>query len=416
MDNFTTLSQRLLNRAPQIGIVLAGQLVNDAWRTLQARRDWSWRRRSHTFAPPTLYQEGAASTNSAIGSPTLVTGVNTTWTSDMIGRQIRIGGLLYPYYTIIGWLSATAILIDQPWAGTDVTNGPYQILKCYFEVPSDFGYWEVVASLKDSYRVYHQATEDELALYDPQRTNQGQTYGIAFFDFSSTYGGVVGPVIPVTSPTSPSPISTTTSGYSYPASATFIVQVVTGGVTGVATFQWIRAGQTSFQPTIITDTSPQDLSDGVQVYWPDTQTYVSGDLFVINCIPMITEGVPRYEFWPAPTYSQYLYSSVYFAKEFDLTPQAPTLPPPIANRGEVLLELALEKCAQFPGQDLDHANPYYSLQLAKYHFEKSEMMIEDLLSNDQNIAISNISYESFPFLGPWADGGYRQSHSPYLNG
>lgn len=437
-DNFITLSNRLLNRAPSIGIVLAGQLINDSWQAFQARRDWSWRRKSSTFAPPTLYSFGWASTNVSTGNATLITGMNTAWTPTMIGSQIRIGGLLYPYYTIIAYISPTALLIDQPWAGVDVTAQAYQILQCYYPVPADFGYFEVVVSIKDGYRLYTQLTEAELAVCDPQRSTQGQTYAVAFRDFSSNYGGVVGPVIAVTSPSDPTPISTTTLGFSYPTNATYIVQVVVGGVTGTATFQWMRAGQSTWQPIQVTSDQPQDLSDGVQVYWPDinlgltwnqatkswdsyTQTwnslgsaYVAGDLFIINCQALVTSGVPRYELWPAPTYAGYLYPFIYFTKETALTAQNPTLPPPVANRGEILLEMALEKCATFPGQDIDHPNPYFSLQLATYHRARYEEMLIPFENNDQNIAISNITWADWPFAGPWEDGHWQATHAPFL--
>ncbi len=414
MDNFHTLSQRLQLRAPMVGNVLAGQLVNDAWRTLQARKDWSWRRRSGTFAPPTLYNAGFVSTNVSAGNATLITGVGTNWDPTMIGRQIRAGGLLYPYYTVIGVLSPTQLLIDQPWAGPDITAQAYQILQCYFPVPEDFGYFEVAVSIKDGYRLFLQVTQEELALMDPQRTDQGQTYAVAYRDFSSNYGGIIGPVIGVTSPTDPAPISTTTLGYSYPANASYIIQVVTPGISGTSTFQWLRAGQLAFQGPFTTSDQPQDLSDGVQIYWPDVVSYVSGDLFVINAQALVTQGVPRYELWPAPTFSGYLYPYIYFTKELDLNAQTPTLPPPVASRGELLLEMALEKCATFPGASAESPNPYFNLQLANYHRERYEQMFVDFENNDQNIGVSNITYNDFPYAGPWADGRWMQSHSPFL--
>ncbi len=416
MDNFTTLTNRLLSRAPAIGPVLAGQLVNDSWHTLQARKDWAWRRKSGVFAPPTSYNAGQVSTNVATGNANLITGVNTAWTSDMVGRQIRVAGLNFPYFTILAWLSPTAILIDSPWVGPDVAGQAYQIIKIYYEVPADFGYFEVAYSIKDAYRLWTQGTEAELALLDPQRSTQGQTYATAFYDFSPNFGGTVGPAFGVTSPTDPAPISTTTTGFSYPSNASYIVQVVSGGISGTATWQWMRAGQLAFQGPFTSSDTPQDLSDGVQIYWPDSLNFVTGDLFVINCTALITEGVPRYELWPAPTYDTYLYPFIYFQKEYDLTVAAPTLPPPIANRGEILLELALEKCALFPGSDMDHPNMYYSLQLANYHHTRSETMIEDLLVNDQNIAISNLTYQEMPFAGPFADAHWMATHAPYLNG
>ncbi len=423
-DTFNSLWNRLQNRAA-VGPVLAQQLVNDSWHTLQAMEEWSWRRRSFTIAPPDLYQTGTVSTNVAAGNPFLLTGTGTVWTPEMIGRQIRLGGLLYPYYTITGWLSATQILIDQAWAGADVSDVTYQILQCYFPVPEDFGYFYLAVSIKDGYRIYTDLTQAELGLLDPQRTNQGQTYGIAMRDYTSQFGGIVGPVIPVTSPTDPVPISTTSFGFSYPANATYVVQVVNGGVSGVATFAWLRAGQTAFQPVQATSDQPIDLDSGVQIYWPLVQVYVAGDLFVINCVSQVSGAVPRYELWPAPTFSGYLYPCIYIAKEYDVTQQAPTLPPFVANRGELLLEMALEKCAMLPsymqeGQGTQ-ANPYYDLKLAAMHRAHWQDMLIDFRNNDQNVGINALGYQNLsyagPFAGPygvWFDGSWQQRHAPTM--
>lgn len=413
MDTFITLRSRLLNRAPEVGLALAGQLINDSWQTLQSRREWSFRRRHQTFAPPNIYTTGTATTNVGAGNPTLITGVGTTWTVSMIGRQIRIGGLLNPYYTIVGWLSATQILIDQPWAGDDVTAQTYQIIQIYYPVPSDFGYFYVAVSVKDGYRMWTNITEQDLALLDPQRTNQGQTYGIAFFDYTAEYSGVIGPVIPVAA-TGDAPISTTDTGYTYVTNATYIVQVVLGGVSGVATFRWMRSGQSSFQPTVLTSTSAQDLQDGVQIYWPAGLTFVANDLFVINAVSMVEQGAPRYELWPAPTYSGYLYPYIYIAKEYDLTDAQPTLPPFVANRGEVLIEMALEKAATYPGTT-DRPNPYFNLSLSKMHAAKAEQLLWDLERNDEEVGVTNITYQQYPFYpAPWMDGSWQASHAPFL--
>lgn len=417
MDDFNSLSSRLLSRCPNVGIELSRQLVNDSWQTLQAYREWSFRRRGGTFAPPNLYAVGSASTNVAIGAPTLITGLGTNWTQQMVGTQIRIGGLLYPFYTIVGWLSATALLIDQPWAGPDVVNQSYNILQCFYPVPADFNYFYTAVSIKDGYRLWTNVTEADLAIMDPQRTNFGQTYAVAFKDYSPTYGGVIGPVVPVTSPTDPAPISTTSVGFTYVANATYILQVVGGGVSGTATFQWMRAGQTAFQPVMITADTAQDLMDGVQVYWPDGVTYIANDIFIINCVSQIQAGVPRYELWPAPTFSGYLYPYIYISKESSLTVQQPQLPPFVANRGEVLLEMALQKCAEFPGADADHRNIYYDLRQAKYHGDKVRDMLIDLERNDEEVGVTNVDYQMYPYApSPWMDGQWQQTHSPFLNG
>lgn len=413
-DDFNSISNRLLNRCPAAGILLSQQMVNDAWKRLQARREWSWRRGSGIFAPPNLYQTGKASTNVATGSPTLISGSGTAWTPQMVGTQIRLGGLLYPYYTIVQYISPTALLIDQVWAGPDVSLVTYQILQCFFPVPADFNYFYTVVSIKDGYRLWTNITENDLSMLDPQRTNTGQTYATAFKDFTSNYGGTIGPVIRVGG-TGPSPVSTTTLGYSYVANATYIIQVVTGGISGTATFQWMRAGQTSFQGIVLTADSAQDMQDGVQIYWPDSASYVSGDIFIINTQAQITSGVPRYELWPAPTFNGYLYPYIYIRKEADVTPQQPQFPPFVANRGDVLLEMSLAQCARYPGADADHPNPYFNLKLADMHDTRSEYLINELERNDEEVGVSNIDFQIYPYYpSPWATGQWQQSHAPFL--
>jgi hypothetical protein len=331
----------------------------------------------------------------------------------MIGRQIRLGGLLYPYYSIVGWISATQILIDQPWAGADVVSQPYQILQIYYPVPDDFGYWDYIISVKDAYRLQVGVSQTTLALLDPQRTNQGQTYACSFRDYTPQFGGLIGPVVAVSAVGS-TPVSTTATGYSYVSNATYIIQVATSGISGVATFQWMRAGQTALQPAQTTSDQAQDLMDGVQIYWP-VGSYIAGDFFIINAQSLVTQSGPRFELWPGPTYQGYLYPYQYRAKEYDLTMDAPSLPPFVANRGEILLEMALASAARYPGADSEHQNVYFNLALAGVHEARSLNMIWDLERNDQEVDQTNIDYEQYPaYPAPWLDGSWQQSHSPFL--
>ena len=416
MDDYNTLSRRLLNRAPAVGIALTQQFINDSWHELQSMRAWSWRRGNSTFAPPSLYNTGYASSNSAIGQPTLITGTGTTWTPAMIGSQIRVGGLLYPFYTIVGWLSDTQVVIDQPWAGQDVTNQAYTIQQIYFPVPADFNYFldNCVVSIKDGYRLWTTLTQAEVDLMDPQRTNYGQTYAVVFRDYSTISAGVVYPALPLGAYAA-NPFSMTT-GYTYPASATYLIQIQTGGLTGTATFSWTRIGTTAgLSAPIVTRTYALSLSDGVQVYFPAGATWTSGNSWIINAQPTPMTGGPRYELWPGPTYSAYLYPYQYIKKEYDLTVQQPQLPPFIANRGEILLEMGLEKCSEFPGADAERPNPHYNLKQALYHREKVTNMLVDLERNDEEIGVTNISYEMYPmYPAPWSDGRWQQSHAPFL--
>jgi len=418
MDDYVSLYNRLLNRCPDVGAVLAGQFVNDAWHQLQGHRpEWSFRRRSSVFSPPTLYNQGLASTNSGVGAPTLITGLNTGWTPDMIGRQIRIGGLLYPFYTITGWLSATQLLIDKPWSGADVQAQSYTIQQNYFSVPDDFGFFYALVSIKDGYRLWTNLSQADIDLLDPQRTNFGQTYAAVFHDYAPIYGGTIGPAMALIPGTAASPVSTTTTGFTYPIDASYLIQISAGGVSGVATFQWLRMGQSTFSFPVVTDQFPIDLSDGVQVYFPDGGTnYQAGWLYIINCRSLVSVGTPRYELWPAPTFQAYLYPYVYIAKISDVTDAAPQLPPFIATRGEVLLEMALEKCSEFPGSDSMHPNIYHDLRQAQYHRGKWLDMLVDIEREDEEVGTSLVDYQKLPmYPGPWWTGQWQQSHAPFLN-
>ena len=417
MDDFNSLSNRLLNQCPAAGIFLARQFINDSWHELQARREWSWRRRSSgVFTPSSVYAVGTCSTNVGVGSPTLITGSGTTWTAAMVGTQIRVGGYLYPYYTITAVNSSTSLSIDSPWAGPDVSAQTYQILQCYFPVPSDFGYFEVILSPKDGYRINTTLTQMDLALRDPQRTNQGQTYCAVFRDYTQQYGGFVSAMIPVGA-TGAIPTSglNSSTGYTYVSSASYIIQVVGGGISGTATYQWMRVGQAGFTGPVTTNWAPQDLMDGVQVAWPQSVNYVANDLFIINAAANISSGVPRYELWPAPTYTSYLYPYIYIAREYDLTDSAPSLPYTIAYRGESLLEMALAKCSRFPGTDADHPNPYFSPVTALQHDTRAERLLDELEKNDEEIGVTRLDYDSYPFYpAPWLDASWQQTHAPFM--
>jgi hypothetical protein len=415
-DDFITLSSRLLSRVPAIGILLSQQFINDAWHQLQARRDWSWRRKDNQFSPPSIYNTGFASTNKASGQPNLITGNGTAWTPDMIGRQIRLNGMLFPYATIVGWVSSTGLLIDQPWTASEQTNVPYQIVKIYYSLPEDFGYFYNCWSPKDAYSLAtNKYTQADLSVLDPQRTSVGQTFAVVFKDFTPQYGGEVGSVIPVGA-TGPAPVSTTSTGFTYVADATYIVQVASGGTTGIATFRWMRTGQAGFTGPIVTSSDALDLMDGVQIYWP-VQTYVANDFFVINCESTVATSSQRVELWPGPTFPDYVYPYIYITQETDLTVNNPKLPPPIAARGEVLLEMALAKCASYPGPDAkpENRNPYFNMQLLTMHQGNVTDMLIDLERNDQEIGLSNITYQEYPMaIGPWMDGSFRQTHAPVL--
>jgi hypothetical protein len=413
-DNFTTLWRRLQLRAPSLGAPFAQDIIRDAFNQLAERREWSWAIGYSSFYPPT-YPSPGTTTVTALGGTLVVTSSAAYFTTDMVGKQIRIGQVTstaYPTYTILSYLGPTQVGIDKPWTGPDAVGLTFLVFQCYYPVPQDFQYFISMVNTTSNYRVWTDITQTLLDTYDPQRTNYGNSYATAYYDDTPSYSGVVGPVVQIIG-SGPAPISTTSVGYTYPQSSVYTVEIITGGTIGTATFQW-KQDSAAFSPVTTTpdDESAYFLSNGVAVYFP-AGTYVAGDLFVIQCSAVEVKGVPRYELWPRPIQTPYIYPFRYRKVPPPLTDDQPSLPSLIANRGDVILEMALARCAMWPGTDTTR-NPYYDLNLARMHEIKAETMINELEMKDDDTGVTNICYEDVDFYpAPWMDGKWLQRHAIY---
>jgi hypothetical protein len=409
VDDFNTLWNRLLLRAPAVGPGLAQDLVRDAFNQLAERRQWSWLIRSGAFYPSIFYQTG---TVAVTANDNTVTGSGTVWTQSFVGAQFRGGAppSSFPTYTITQVLSNISLLLDKPWAGPTSSGLGYQIFQCYFPVPGDFQYFYSIVNPTSNYRLWHNLTQAEIDLADPQRVQTGLTFAAAFYDYSSTYSGSISPTLQVHG-TGAAPVSTTATGFSFPQDSVYVVEITTGGASGTAVFTW-KQDSGAANPGILTSTTPIDLSNGVQVYFP-VGTYVVGDVFIIQCKAQTVSGVPRYELWPRPINTPYVYPFTYAAKLPALTPDQPQLPEFIARRGDVILEMALANCARFPGTDTMR-NAYYDLNLAVQHEVRAEKMVYELEKKDDDTATKDLTYQELDYMPmPFLDGSFLQTHAIY---
>jgi len=411
MDDYTSLWHRLqLRTGSGIGPDLAQDYIRDAFNQFVERREWSWLMRSSAFFPPVYATPG---TVAVAPNQTTVTGSGTSFDASLVGKQWRIGSAIatnYPTYTIAAVPSTTSLVLSQPWIGPTLTGMGYQLFQCYFPVPDDFQYFYSIVNATAAYRLWHNGTQAQLDIDDPQRIQVGISYKAAFYDYTSNYVGTVDPVLQVHG-SGASPISTTTVGYQYPSNSIYTVEITTGGASGVAVFKWKQDSGT-YTTGVTTSTTPLDLSNGVQVYFP-VGTYVNGDVFVIQAIAGVTSGVPRYELWPRPINAQYCYQFLYAAKLPDLSDERPQLPDFVARRGDVILEMALANCAKFPGTETTR-NPYFNLQAAQMHAAKAETLIYEMEKKDDDTAMKDLSFFTLPyFWGPYFDGAWNQNHAIY---
>lgn len=413
-DTFTTLWHRLLLRTGSgIGPDLAQDYIKDSFNQLAERREWSWLMKSSAFFPPVYSTPG---TIAVAPNQVTVTGTGTSFDASLVGKQFRVGSAVtssYPTYTISQVPSTTTLILSQPWIGPTLTGQTYSLFQCYFPVPDDFQYFYSIVNTTAAYRLWHNGTQAQLDIDDPQRIQVGISYKAAFYDYTNNYVGTVEPVLQVRG-SGAVPVATTTVGYQFPADSVYTVEITTGGASGVAVFKWKQDSGT-YTTGVTTSTTPLDLSNGVQVYFP-TGTYVLGDTFIIQAVSQTTSGVPRYELWPRPINAQYCYPFLYAAKLPDLTDESPQLPDFIARRGDVLLEMALAKAALFPGSETMR-NPYYSLQAAATHAAKAEALIYELEKKDDDTAMKDLTFFTLAYMfGPFMDGAWNQNHAIYAGG
>jgi hypothetical protein len=416
-NDFSSVWNNVLLRAP-VDPAQAQAFVKDAFQEFAERREWSWLIRNSTFAPPNLINTGTAT---ATPNTANVTGSGTNWNQTLIGRQFRFG-IYTPIYTISAVNSATSLVLDQPWIGQQQITQSYLIYQAYYPTPADFREWLTLKDVQNNFKLHTNIMQPQLDFWDPQRSQNQTPRCVSFLDYGGGLNGSqgnVGAILQV-SGSGPAPTATTTFGYSYPGSATYVVTISTGGNPGDGSlaFTWFRSsngvGTAVSPPQLVGDNNPINLSDGVQVYFPTALTaYVVGNVFVSNCAQDYTQSQvsPRYEMWPHPMTQLYYYPFLYVAKIPPFDENNPQLPPFV--RRDVILEKALEKCAMYPGVSADAPNPYFSLALAARHSAQYERYAMDLELKDDSTAIRDMVYQD---QTPWApmpfmDGSWLRDHA-----
>lgn len=182
IDTYAELWKRVQTFCPVAGPLMAQRWVIDAFRDLVDRRQWSWLIKQNQFILPQVYNDGTVTLTQ---NSTTVIGSGTTFTPAMVGRQFRIGNAT-PIYTIASYTSATAIDLELPWGGQSVAGSGYRIYLCYLTPPSDFHTFVSVWDPNFNWQLRLNITQEELNSWDAQRSNTGQAYLVASFDYGMT--------------------------------------------------------------------------------------------------------------------------------------------------------------------------------------------------------------------------------------
>jgi hypothetical protein len=123
-----------------------------------------------------------------------------------------------------------------------------------------------------------------------------------------------------------------------------------------------------------------------------------------------TPPTPRMEIWPH-VQEQYNLQFLYVALPTDITLSTVSLPRIIP--GNALLEMALTKCAQWPGASVEQPNPYFNLNLSLLHQKKADQMVAELERQDDELMMQDVRYVNWGNyeMAPWPySASFIQSH------
>ena len=406
-DSFSTLVGRVLLRCPMAGRFLAEDWVREAWYDICAPdHRWSWLYGFDQFLLPAEYETG---TVVVTRNSTTVTGTSTVWTTEMVGRQFRIGTTSV-IYTISSVESGTSLTLDKVWGGATASAQTYEIYLAYVTVPADFQSFISVWDPNFNWQLALDFSQNVLNAADAQRSNSGNAYLLAWRDYSTSSIGAVAQPVQVLG-TGPDPGSSGT--YTGPSNALFTVEITTGGAIGTAVYRWKKDGgsYTSGVTTDATSSVAQELQDGVSVYFP-TGTYVLGDIWIVRATAGSNAGLPRYEVWPHQK-ALYVYPFLYWKRPPDISASGVVIPYSIDNN--LILEMALAKAASWPGPSADKPNPFYRLELADRHERKAQQLLAQAQVKDAEIFMSDVVYQEatqMPFapIPALGDSDWLQKH------
>lgn len=406
LDTYSECWNRVILRAPSLSPALAQDFVTNAFRRLAERRRWSWLVKYGQFITPAVYSTG---TVDVFRDSDLIIGTGTSWDATMIGRQFRVG-LAAPIYTITNVTSPTNLQIDASFGGSTQQGITYSIYQCFYTVPDDFHQFVSLWDPAFNWQLMLNIDQSELNIVDAQRANVSNPYVVSFRDYTTAQVGIVGRPLQVLGNGNVPGASGTFTG---PASAVFTIEVTTGGIPGTAEYQW-KKGSGSYTTGVVTDGNgdAQELMDGIMVYWPTGLSYTDGDVFIIQATAVPNAGLPRYELWPHQQALK-VYPFLYESRPVDISDSGAVIPRYI--RGDVLVEMALEDVALWPGPSADKPNPHFNPKLAEYHGNKAENMIRWLETQDDDIWVQDIQYRypaiAWSMATPLGDARWLQSHA-----
>jgi hypothetical protein len=164
-------------------ILLAQRWVRDRYRKICDKHLWSFKVGRGAFGTSAVYNTGTITLTN--GSAT-VTGSGTTFTSGMVGRQLKVNGFIF---TISAFASTTSITIDETWLGATAAGNSYTIVTAYITpTETDFHAYYSVIDPSNNWKLHLGYDARILDRIDARRSSTGQPYIVAMAGVRNSSG------------------------------------------------------------------------------------------------------------------------------------------------------------------------------------------------------------------------------------
>lgn len=173
---FQELWRGLKLYAAELPVPLAQRFVNIAYTRAIRANEWSQLKGNGEWYIPAPYSTG---TVTIADGDTVVVGSGTTFTSDMVGRQIMLANQGVPWYDIIGFTDTTHITLDRAYSGLDLSGDEFEINQIYVEAPSDFDFFISVLDPEREWKLHFNIEQVVIDAWDPKRQKVGDVWLIA---------------------------------------------------------------------------------------------------------------------------------------------------------------------------------------------------------------------------------------------
>jgi hypothetical protein len=146
-------------------VAMIKKWANSRYKEICSKYDWPFLQDIQELATVAEYTTGTIDLEE---EGTTITGTDTVWTKDMVGRKIKFPGW-NETHTISAWTSTTSITITPAYRGDDIDDGTYTIFKDDYLCPWN---WDAIRAI----RQFRSPKElDKISSYEMRRD-----YGIDY--------------------------------------------------------------------------------------------------------------------------------------------------------------------------------------------------------------------------------------------